>query len=284
MKKSISVSQHKLMNNAFAALAISASMVLSPLSYAFETVIEKTYRLGDGDSRVTAREILIDQIKLEAANQAGTYIEADTTLKADGSLSESITSLSASLVKVNNIQESLSSDNDGFLLTVRGNVDVDENELRERIQAIQQDQNKAQVIQELQREKSQLLQQMDVLLSRLDNASLTSKQAANLMQEQVSLRDKIANNASAVSNVFQRGTLFAMSQQETRAKQQAIDSFKDEYVTFWREASSRLKPTVERVTPDGSNSVVTVKIPNFMTKAKLSALLGVLGIFPSKKT
>lgn len=64
------------------------------------------YYLGDGDSKSTARELALEQIKLKASSEAGTYIQNTTALSNDN-LREHIQVISASMIKLSNIKEEL---------------------------------------------------------------------------------------------------------------------------------------------------------------------------------
>ena len=106
------------------------------------------YHLGDGDSKSTARELALEQIKLKASGEAGTYIQNTTTLNNDN-LNEHIQVISASMIKLTNIKEELLTQGKSFILKVSAVTTIDESELASRIKAIQTDKAKANQVAKL---------------------------------------------------------------------------------------------------------------------------------------
>lgn len=237
--------------------------------WSFSTEIEQRYYLGDGDSRVAAREMLLSQIKQLAASQAGSYIQADQTLDASGRYTETITALSASLVKVHPLSEVFGTDAKGIFLTMNARVEVDESELRHRIRAMQADQSKAKALNSLQTENQALTQELKRLQTALANRALTLEQANNLTRQQNEVYQKIERNQAAAQSVFSQGTLLSMAQQNANREQEVRDQFAQRYVQSWQEFSHELKPKVHSV----NGHEVIVAIENFRPTQSMSNLV-----------
>src|ERR1022692_348331 len=93
------------------------SVVLSLVCLSVHAEWSKTYSvdylMGDGDNRVSARQTALEQVKLKASNEAGSYVESTTTLHEDGKLTESIQVIGASMVKLKLLSEAMSVNKSG---------------------------------------------------------------------------------------------------------------------------------------------------------------------------
>ncbi|WP_044413319.1 hypothetical protein [Thiomicrospira microaerophila] len=257
------------LHSKFFALSFVMLLGVFNQAWSFSTEIEQRYYLGDGDSRVAAREMLLNQIKQLAASQAGSYIQADQTLDASGRYTETITALSASLVKVHPMSEVFGTDTKGIFLTMKARVEVDESELRHRIRAMQADQSKAKALNSLQTENQALTQELKRLQTALANRALTLEQANNLTRQQSEVYQKIERNQAAAQSVFSQGTLFSMAQQNANREQEVRDQFAQSYQRSWQNFSRQLKPKVHSV--NGNEVIVAIK--NFRPTQSMSNLV-----------
>ena len=111
-------------------------LALPQLTFAWTKDYSYGHKMGDNDSRNLAKEAAVEQIKLKAAQEAGTYIQGTTTL-TNGQLEETITQIGASIVKLVVQADKISVDENGHqLLTVTANATVDEAVMQERIKAL----------------------------------------------------------------------------------------------------------------------------------------------------
>lgn len=264
----------------FIILSFILSLGFYNQAWSFTTQIKQSYYLGDGDSRVAAREMLINQIKQQAASQAGSYIQADKKLDESGRYTETITALSASLVKVKPLSEVYGSDSKGIYLTINAQVDVDESELRKRIQAMQSDQSKAKALTELQAENQTLVKDLQRLKIALADRTLTLEQANNLARQQSEVYQRIERNQAAAQSVFNQGTLLTMAQQNADREKQVREQFAQEYKQLWQDLSRQLKPVIHSV----NGNEVIVKIENFRPVEPVDKLLGSGRFFPFNST
>lgn len=244
------------------------SFVTYTYALAFTSQVNQKYYLGDGDSRVSARETLVNQLKLEVASRAGTYIQSEQKIGENGEFSESVTSLSASLVKVLEIQEQYGADEKGVYLQVDAKMEVDESELRRRIEAVQVDASKAAALNELQKENQLLIAEMSKLKKALSDKQLTLQQASELIKKQSDISQRIERNEAAASSVFARGTLFSMAQQKANQEKQIAEAFSSGFYELWEKESSEIRPEIHSV---NGNEVVVV-INQFRPYARMSDL------------
>lgn len=176
--------------------------------------LEVKYVMGDGDNRATARKAAMEMLRQKASNEAGTYVQKTTRLNEDGSLSESILAISASLIRITSPKESLSVNDSGqAVLQVDADVSLDDDELRHRIEELHQDQEKAGEIKRLQAENKLLRGNLDAIHAELATEDDPAKARA-LLEQQDRLLLQIEQNGQSVSQVFAPGTLLQMADQD----------------------------------------------------------------------
>jgi hypothetical protein len=134
--------------------------------FAWQKTYQQSYLLGDNDSRLSAKRILIQQLQIQAAQEAGTYIQAQSTLVND-QLNEKITATATALVKVNIVQEQFSTQTNGQQrLFLELEAHIDEQEMLQLF-------NKQQELQQL----SQKVEQLEQKLNQLPSAPVITPSA-----------------------------------------------------------------------------------------------------------
>lgn len=134
--------------------------------FAWQKTYQQSYLLGDNDSRLSAKRILIQQLQIQAAQEAGTYIQAQSTLVND-QLNEKITATATALVKVNIVQEQFSTQTNGQQrLFLELEAHIDEQEMLQLF-------NKQQELQQL----SQKVEQLEQKLNQLPTAPVITPSA-----------------------------------------------------------------------------------------------------------
>ena len=203
--------------------------VTLPACAEWSKTFDVEYVLGDGDNRVSARQAALEQIKVKASNDAGTYVQGTSTLQANGNLTEEIKMVSASLVKITSSNESLSVNSAGqAVLKMNATATLDESELRRRIDAMQQDKEKARQIKVLETENKSLRRDYDqirIALSKKSNQTST----AELLARQDSTLQRIEENGRTISQVFERGTLLQLALHNTDAFENAKRDIDDNF-------------------------------------------------------
>lgn len=186
------------------------------------------YVLGDGDSRSTARELALEQIKIKASNEAGNYIHTTNSLINDR-LTENIQVIGASMVMLSDIQEQLSSKNNRIILVVTALARIDESELKKRVLSMQQDTTKAKQITQLRNENQILSNELDTIRLLLAKKQSNSIEVATILKRQSNLLSRLEDNAAAVKRVFMQGTLFQMAQTNTAQLEQVKAQLETEF-------------------------------------------------------
>lgn len=203
-------------------LAALLVFVALPARAEWSKSFEVGYIMGDGDNRASARQAALEQIKLKASGEAGTYILSTTTLRENGDLTENIQIIGASLVKIVESEESLSVNQSGqAVLLVKATTSLDERELTRRVELLQQDKEKARQVKLLQAENEVLRGDLAQIRNALAAKSDPSK-IAGLLSRQDSTIKRLEDNGRTLTLVFERGALLKMASHSSDAYEKAI--------------------------------------------------------------
>lgn len=160
--------------------------------WAWSKDYQTEYVLGDSDSRLTAKQQALKQIQLQAMQEAGTYIQAQTQLRND-KLDEQINQVSAAIVKVQVLTENFELSATGQQkLRLMARANVDESVLQQRVQALQQETNQAKqqpILTALQQQQQKLILDNQVLRQQLQILSQQGQLSANSSQTQNEQQD-----------------------------------------------------------------------------------------------
>lgn len=181
--------------------------------------VETSVVLGEGDSRVKAREIALDQLKRIAAASAGSVVESVTTLK-DDKLSEQLRMISISLVKIDQVKESLVVENGSAVLKVSARASIDQSELARLTKELRQDTEKAKAIAKLQKDNEALREQLRTVSEQLQQRKAPSA-VDELGQRQTRLLTALATNEGQIRQVFEKGALLAMADADAKRLEDA---------------------------------------------------------------
>jgi hypothetical protein len=166
------------MNNYLRYGVYIGAMLLSMPSWAWVKDYQTEYLLGDNDSRLSAKQNALNQIQLQAMQEAGTYIQGQTQLLNE-QLEERINQVSAAIVKLDVLSERFEFTAQGqqkLRLVARANVD--ESILQDRVRTLQTEANKVRNADKLAQDNQQMrqqLQQMEQQKLALENQLLRQK-------------------------------------------------------------------------------------------------------------
>lgn len=192
--------------------------------WAWNKDYQTEYVLGDSDSRLTAKQQALKQIQLQAMQEAGTYIQGQTQLLND-KLDEKINQVSAAIVKLQVLTEHFELTATGQQkLRLMARANVDESVLQQRVQALQQETNQAKqqqpILTAIQQEQQKLMldnqllrRQLQVLSQQgqlLTNISPTPTEQKDLslwlmalqaQWQQTALTSKLLTNADGTNQI-----------------------------------------------------------------------------------
>jgi hypothetical protein len=238
-------------------------------AHAFDKVITEKYFMGDNDSLLTSKQIVLNKIKQKAIDDVGVYIEKDSTLKNNKDYSESIKMISASIVKLRVLQERQGYQNKRFYLEIEAMCSVDESELKSRIRAIQTDKSKQEQINKLQEQNKAIYAQMSKLKSALSSKNISLAQTAELLKQQSKLEHNLKDNLKGVELVFRGGTIQSFLETQTSLEESNKALFLDKYRDFYSSLNDSIKVSIFSVKKDYSNNyIVTLKVSNQIQQQK----------------
>ncbi len=250
------------MNTSFRwGLCIWLCLLTQPAS-AWSKDYQTQYLLGDNDSRLSAKQNALAQIQLQAAQEAGTYIQGTTSLVND-QLEERINQVSAAIVAVAVISERFELSANGqqrLLLTARANVD--ESLLKQRVQAIQQQTNKAVELQKLAQDNGQMRQQLEQRQNQQPLLSALQEQQQKLASDNQQLRQQLQVLAkqrlpqAAPANIANVQQPSSVSDNTTSDAQ----SWLSHLVMTWRQTPVQAKVVLQQPSSDGQFADVLVQL------------------------
>lgn len=219
----------RIVSSRFLAITTLTLLAMPQLTWAWTKDYSYEHKMGDNDSRNLAKEAAIEQIKLKAAQEAGTYIQGTTTL-TNGQLEETITQIGASIVKVVVQSDKISVNDAGNqLLTITANATVDESIMQERIKALQEDANKAKLLQQLASENEKLRTEMSTLAKQRAQ-ELDSDKLAVIIARETTLRKDIVANINSTEQAFTSVvSAIDIANQEALARKNEFDKIESEW-------------------------------------------------------
>ena len=230
----------------------------------WQQIFTVEYALGDGDSKTTARELALEQIKIKASNKAGSYIHTTSTL-VNEQLSENIQVIGASMVMLSNVKERLTTKSNRITLIVTALAQIDESELKRRIAAMQKDKAKAKQITQLTKDNELLSVELRTIRSLLAKKHSSSTEVASILKRQSSLLKRFEHNAAAVKRVFTQGTLFQMAQTSSAKLEQVKAQLETEF--FGALMQTQVKAEIVSVIDNQTDFTALVNVSWTMPKS-----------------
>ena len=192
--------------------------VTFPQVYDVETIGE--YVMGDNDTKVEARKIAIENGKLKAVEQVGTYLENETIVKSGVISKDDIKTYTSGIIKTSLLSEEVSLlENKTTVLKIKIKSSVDIGVLEKKVKEIKTDKVRENQIVSLQTENKRLLEELEQVSLQLKNVNPSDYK--NLKEKRDILFEKIDKNENTLKLTFERGSLFNLSLND-------IDKQKDE--------------------------------------------------------
>jgi hypothetical protein len=204
--------------------------------------VNSSYVLGDGDNKVDARNIALQQAKVLASEQAGTYIESsfESISKVENDLSlksvkRHIKSISMALTSTTIKEEKYSLTSAGKIeLTLFVVAKLNKSSLANRIENLAKDDIKQKKIATLQKQNKELLDKLIELNSKISMLKSTDKPVSTipskqLFEERNRILAKIENTEKNIKRVFlEKGSLFKLAFEQDKEHERLIKEAKDD--------------------------------------------------------
>lgn len=247
-------------NNPLTYFAAILLMALTPLPALadWSKPYEVSFIMGDGDNRSSARQAALDQIKLKASDEAGTYIQSTTTMHESGDLTETIQMVGASMVGVIELEENLTVNSSGqAVLWVKATATLDENELKRRVAELQHDKSIARQVDVLQSENAALRMELANIRHSLSSKADPAKTAELLALQNTTLQ-RIEENGRTVSQVFGRGALIQMASNNSAELDNVKRELEDKFIA--QLLQMRVTAKIESVEGSGNDYTALVRV------------------------
>lgn len=204
------------------ALLLTFSVVSAP-AMSLEVPVSTTYHLGDGDSRISAREMALISLKHQAAKKSGTFILGEETLQND-TLRESITAVKASMVSFSNLEESFAVNPEGRLvLSMSGTAHIDDKELAARARTIGINTQRARDIDLLARRNRELQRELDIFKAKL--LTVSSEDNQSIIKTYNRLQRELSQNLATINQSFAAGSLLQLAEQNEVSSSSVGEAF-----------------------------------------------------------
>jgi hypothetical protein len=216
--------------------AFGAAKVIKQLPN--ELIVESSakYLLGDNDTRIDARNIVLNEAKRVASELAGTQVKSDLVIENDQILKDQITIVAASFMTVEVLKEAMTTSQDGrsvMEITIRAHLD--KSAIRSKLEAYRGDAKRQKELSSIQAENSRLQSELESLnaeLSKIRNAandgSASQKPRAELVARRDVVISSIEESQGQVRRVFEKGSLLNMAKKSNDDYKESVRIINDE--------------------------------------------------------
>jgi hypothetical protein len=202
--------------------------------------VKSDYVMGDGDTRIDAKNIALQQAKNLASEYAGTFVKSELIIENDSIKKEQISTITTALMSVKIIDELYSITKDGRTkLVLTANTTLDKKSFIDKLKALTQDKDKQVQIISLQKENDKLKEKLLALNSQIQTAQAPSQKTFEKKpnKELFDARDKVLSeidaNENSIKKVFEKGALLSQAMKATSDFEEAkrdIDTNVFEYI------------------------------------------------------
>lgn len=148
-----------------------------------EFIRDYSYAAGEADSKISCRAIALEQVKRLLLEELGTYLVSNTVIKDTQLSKDEIITYTAGAVVTIIIEERW----DGHTYFLKAKIKADDNDVAKSISAIMQNQENSLALEELRKEKSAALKEIERLKKEL---ALSAQNGAALLQDKTNSSNK----------------------------------------------------------------------------------------------
>lgn len=184
--------------------------------------VTTAYVLGDGDTRVDAKNIALQQAKKLSAEKSGSYIQAEKVIEDDAIKKDSITMISTALMQLDIEKENLSiTSEQRTKLELIVTTTLDKASTMAKLGVLKSSKDKKEQITDLQKKNANLSIELAKLNKKLKTLKTTlaknkaQPKRTDLIERRDAVLEKLVRNESSVRKIFKKGTLFSMAQKSS---------------------------------------------------------------------
>lgn len=161
--------------------------------------MEVQWKMSETESRTRARELAIEKLRTQAAQEVGQVVEMTSSMK-DGDLKEEVRLITVSMIAVEVMTERVTVNPDGSTtLNIKAKVSVDHDELRRRAAALRTDTAKVRQIRDLAEENRELRRKLVELASGKGSEASAAAAHSDLRSRRSALNGKVESLFAAGS-------------------------------------------------------------------------------------
>ncbi|MDD3468020.1 MAG: hypothetical protein PHE67_12805 [Campylobacterales bacterium] len=190
--------------------------------------IDTTYRMGDADSKQSAKRAILEKVKVVASEYAGTYVESNVELTNGRMTKDEIATLSRAFVSQKIVKESFKMLPNGFMvLEATVESTLDRKSIMDKLETVSKsEENKAKIAQ-IQADNTKLQSELEEVSKEL--LSLKDSTAA-LAQQLFAKREEIYKKLDANDNIvltkLNKKEVLSQAVQLKQAYDKDMDEFK----------------------------------------------------------
>ncbi|NOH85479.1 hypothetical protein F0249_16920 [Vibrio sp. 03-59-1] len=170
--------------------------------------VSETYLLGDNDTLTQAKDINLEQVKKEASEYAGTYVESELKVSGSNIAKQEIRVLTAGYLEVLSVQNKRKVNGSGILtLTTQAKIRVSKESVRDGLAKFKSDPERKAKIKKLETDNNRLRNELLALTKKIN----TGTSRLDLVEAREKVLSDLNSNRQATKQVFEKGTLFQLA-------------------------------------------------------------------------
>lgn len=170
--------------------------------------VSETYLLGDNDTLTQAKDINLEQVKKEASEYAGTYVESELKVSGRNIAKQEIRVLTAGYLEVLSVQNKRKVNGSGILtLTTQAKIRVSKESVRDGLAKLKSDPERKAKIKKLKTDNNRLRNELLALTKKIN----TGSSRLDLVEAREKVLSDLNRNRQATKQVFEKGTLFQLA-------------------------------------------------------------------------
>lgn len=170
--------------------------------------VSETYLLGDNDTLTQAKDINLEQVKKEASEYAGTYVESELKVSGSNIAKQEIRVLTAGYLEVLSVQNKRKVNGSGILtLTTQAKIRVSKESVRDGLAKLKSDPERKAKIKKLETDNNRLRNELLALTQKIN----TGSSRLDLVEAREKVLSDLNSNRQATKQVFEKGTLFQLA-------------------------------------------------------------------------
>lgn len=222
-------------------LCASLSIALSLPAWARVTVekenskyltmkVTNNYVLGDNDTVTQAQDLLLEQLKKEASDYAGQYVESELKISNNKIVEQQIRILTAGYMEVLKIENSRKINQSGSIeLYGKAKIRVSKESIRDGLEKLKRDPERKAQISKLETENDILRNELIKLSESINNES-----RIDLMNERKTVLSRLNTNRDAAKAVFEKGGLLELANIGKKEYELAIEDIEQNVFDYFK--------------------------------------------------